>query len=134
MSEENVEIVRRLDAAFRRGDWDECGLLVTDDVEFHGTVGGLTEGSVARGLPEVQQAFERDDFEAWDEIRLEPVEFIDAGDQVVTLVHEVRRGRGSGVEVTVDTAVVCELRAGRVARIQGYMDRAAALEAAGLRE
>jgi ketosteroid isomerase-like protein len=33
-----------------------------------------------------------------------------------------------------DTAVIYDVRDGRVVRIQGYMDRAKALEAAGLRE
>ena len=45
-----------------------------------------------------------------------------------------RRGKGSGVEMESDTAVVYELRDGRVVRIQAYMDRAMGLEAAGLRE
>jgi len=50
------------------------------------------------------------------------------------LLHEFRRGKGSGVEMETDTAMVYEVRDGRVVRIQGYMDRDEALEAAGLRE
>ncbi|HEX3562376.1 MAG TPA: hypothetical protein VHU24_06025, partial [Solirubrobacterales bacterium] len=89
---------------------------------------------VAHGVPQIIQQFETEDLEAWEERRLEPEEFIDAGDEVVVLMHEYRRGRGSGVELESDTAVVFAVRDGRVARIQGYMDRNAALEAAGLRE
>ena len=48
------------------------------------------------------------------------------------LVREFRRGRGSGIELEADTAVVFEVRDGRVVRIEGYMDRAQALEAAGV--
>jgi hypothetical protein len=36
--------------------------------------------------------------------------------------------------VESDTAVLVAVRGGRVARMQGYMDRAAALKAAGLGE
>ncbi len=134
MSQENVEIVRRGFEAFRRGDWDQVAQLYDPDVELHGTVGGLGEGSVWRGLQQISQEFQREDAEAWDERRLELERFIDAGDRVVVLLHEFRRGRDSGVELETDTAVVVEVRDGRIVRMQGYMDRAAALEAAGLSE
>src|SRR5947208_7411220 len=106
MSQENVEIVRRISEAFLRGDWDQPAQLFDPDVELHGTVGGLSEGSFVRGLQRIRQEFEQEDAEAWDERRLEPERFIDGGDRVVVLLHEFRRGRGSGVEVETDTAVV----------------------------
>src|SRR5437016_3642897 len=52
MSQENVEIVRSVYEAFRRGAWDEGARLVDPDVELYDTVGGLSEGSVARGVEE----------------------------------------------------------------------------------
>ena len=55
-------------------------------------------------------------------------------DPDVVLLHEFRRGRGSGVELETDTAVVVEVRNGLVVRLQGYMHRAEALQAAGLGE
>jgi ketosteroid isomerase-like protein len=134
MSQENVEIVREAFESFAGGDQEKTARLVDPEIEFHGTVGGLEEGRIAHGLAQIAQVFEEEDLEAWEERRLEPEEFIDAGDNVVVLLHEYRRGRGSGVELETDTAVVCAVRAGRVVRIQGYMDRDAALEAAGLSE
>jgi uncharacterized protein len=133
MSEENVEVVRRVVDAIRDRRWEEATRQLGPDIELHGTAGGLTEGSVWRGPKQIRDFFEQD-AEAWDERRLEAEEFIDAGDRVVVLVREFRRGRGSGVELEADTAVVFEVRDGRVVRIQGYMDRAEALEAAGLSE
>jgi ketosteroid isomerase-like protein len=50
MSQENVENVRRIYEAFLRNDWDQAAQLHDPDVELHGTVGGLSEGSVARGF------------------------------------------------------------------------------------
>ena len=134
MSQENVEIVRRIVEAAVEGRWEESARQLDADTKLHGTVGGLTEGSVWRGPEEIREVFEQEDAEAWDERRLQAEEFIDAGDLVVVLLHEFRRGKGSGVEMETDTAVVYEVRDGRVVRTQGYMDRAQALEAAGLRE
>jgi ketosteroid isomerase-like protein len=134
MSQENVEIVRSVYESFLRSNWDGIAELVDPNVEYHGTVGGLEEGRVARGVQQVRQVFEEDDLEAWDERRLEPEEFIDADDQVVVLQREYRRGKRSGVELATDTAAVFEVRDGRVVGIQGYMDRAKALAAVGLSE
>jgi len=134
MSQENVEIVREVFESFLSGDQKRTARLVDPEVEFRGTVGGLEEGRIAHGLPQIVETFDVEDLEAWEERRLEPEEFIDADDDVVVLVHEYRRGRGSGVELEIDTAVVFAVRDGRVVRIQGYMDRDAALEAAGLQE
>jgi ketosteroid isomerase-like protein len=134
MSEENVEIVRAAFDAFLSGDREKTAELVDPEVEFHGTVGGLQEGQIAQGQSEIDREFEEVDLEAWEERRLEAEEFIDAGDDVVVLLHEYRRGRGSGVELEAKTAVVVAVYGGRVVRIQGYMDRDAALEAAGLSE
>jgi ketosteroid isomerase-like protein len=132
MSRENVELVRAAFEAFLAGDLDKTAQLVDPELEFHGTVGGLQEGQIAHGQAQIDQMFEAEDLEAWAERRLEPEEFIDAGDRVVVLLHEYRRGRGSGVELELETAVVGVVGGGRVLRIQGYMDRDAALEAAGL--
>jgi ketosteroid isomerase-like protein len=134
MSQENVNIVREAFESFLGGDQEKTAQLLDPEVEFHGTVGGLQEGQIAHGQSEIDQTFESEDLEAWEERRLEPEEFIDAGDDVVVLLHEYRRGKGSGVELETETAVVVAVSGGRVVRIQGYMDRGAALEAAGLRK
>jgi ketosteroid isomerase-like protein len=132
MSQENVEIVREAFEAFLSGDREKAAQLIHPEVEFHGTVGGLQEGQIAHGQSQIDQQFEEVDLEAWEERRLEAEEYIDAGDDVVVLLHEYRRGRGSGVELEAKTAVVVAVSGGRVVRIQGYMDRDAARAAAGL--
>ena len=134
MSQENVELVRRAYDASLRSDWDSLSELMDPDFEFRGTVGGLEEGRIARGAQQFMEVFEKEDLDAWEERRFEPEDFIDAGDCVVVLQREYRRGRGSGVELEAETAVVFEVRGGRVVLIQGYMDRAEALEAVGLSE
>ena len=126
-------MVREAFESLLAADRVKTARLVDPEVVFHGTVGGLEEGRVVHGLPQIVREFEERDLEAWEERRLEAEEFIDAGDDVVVLLHEYRRGRGSGVELEIDTAVVVAVSGGRVVRIQSHMDRRAALEAAGLR-
>ena len=132
MSDENVELVRNFVEAGLQQDWERVTELLDPKVEMHGTVGGLEEGRVSRGLPEMLHEFETVDLEAWEERRLDPEEFLHVDDLVVVLLHEYRRGKGSGVELEDDTAVVFTVRDRRIVRIQGYMDQDAALKAAGL--
>jgi hypothetical protein len=70
------------------GEWDLAEQTLNPAVEFHGTVGGIWEGSVMRGPQQIRQAIHEEDLEAWDERRFEPQQFIDAGDRVVVLQHE----------------------------------------------
>jgi ketosteroid isomerase-like protein len=132
MSQENVELVRQTYDAAMQSDLNRMAELVDPDFEFHGTVGGLEEGRLTRGAQQFMEVFEKEDLDAWEERRFEAEDFIDAGDCVVVLQREYRRGRGSGLELEAETAVVFDVRGGRVVRIQGYMDRVAALEAVGL--
>jgi ketosteroid isomerase-like protein len=132
VSQENVEIVRRFAEGWERADWDGMAELADPNIELHGTVGGVEEGRVRRGVGEIRRDFESNE-EIWDEHRVEIQELIDAGDRVVIYQREYQRGKLSGVELVVDAAVLVDVRDGRVVRLQGYMDRDAALEAAGLR-
>jgi ketosteroid isomerase-like protein len=131
MSEENIEIVRQVYECVNQRRWDGMAELLDPNVAQYGTVGGLDEGTVVRGLSEIRQMYERE-ADAWDRQRIEPERLIDAGDRVVVFQREYQRGRGSGLELVVETAAVIDLRNGRVVRIQGYMDRAAAVKAVGL--
>lgn len=70
----------------------------------------------------------------WDTYTAAAEELIDAGDRVVVVHHEWRRGKGSGVEVESRSANVFDLRDGKVVRRRPFADREAALDAVGLRE
>ena len=126
--------VSRSFAATKRGD---LGFLLAafydPDVEWHGTIGGLDEGSLRRGHQAVMRGFE-EYYAAWERLDLRPEEIIDTGDELIVLVHEVARGRHSGVVVETDTATISTFREGMVVRVRGFMDQQKALEAAGLRE
>ncbi|MDX6588557.1 MAG: SnoaL-like polyketide cyclase [Solirubrobacterales bacterium] len=128
-----MEIVKRVSGLMERRDWAGMADVVDPDVELHGTVGGLEEGKILRGHAQIIEAFDRETEEAWDEHRIEPQEFLDVGDRVLILHREYHRSK-SGVEIAVDTASIHDVHEGRIVRIQGYMDPAEALKAAGLRK
>jgi ketosteroid isomerase-like protein len=69
--------------------------------------------------------------EAWAAFRMEPEEFLEQGDLVVVLVRAVGTGRGSGVEIEADVAMVFEVREGRIASMRVEPDREAALREIG---
>jgi ketosteroid isomerase-like protein len=126
--------VSRSFAANKRRDLDFVLTAFFDpNIEWHGTIGGLDEGIMRRGHHEVRRGFD-EYYEAWERLDLRPEEIIDTGDELIVFVHEVARGRESGVVVETDSATVSTLRDGLIVRVRGFMDRARALEAAGLRE
>jgi ketosteroid isomerase-like protein len=133
MSAENVEIVRQFAELWQQSDWDGIAELAHPEVEMHATVGGVEEGGVSLGVDAIRRDFEASE-ETWDEHRIEPERLIDGGDRVVLFHREYMRGVNSGVELEIEAAVLIDLEDGRIVRLQGYMDRAAALEAAGVED
>ena len=89
MSGENVEVVRQMWEAFL-GDDPVRGLLLCDpDIEWDGT--NLPDGELGRGHQAVVDHAARW-AEMWDDWKIEPERFIDAGgDQVVIVFREVGR-------------------------------------------
>jgi ketosteroid isomerase-like protein len=130
MSRENVEIVRRLCEAFVGGDVETAFAGLDPAVEWHGTVGGLDQQRVYRGHDEVVAAFV-ENFENWEQPTLAPERFIDAGDRVVVLWHEIARSRHSDQELETRTGVVYTVHDGLIVEVRGYMDRDQALASVG---
>ena len=133
MSQENVEVVRHMCEAFLAGDLAAALDVLHGDVTWHGTIGGIEEGRTAHGHDEVIEEFV-ESLRDWERHSLEAEDYLDAGDRVVVLWHEVGRGKRSGVEVETRTAVVYTVRGNQVVEVQGYMDRRQALEAVGRSE
>jgi ketosteroid isomerase-like protein len=131
MSQQNVEVVRRLYEADQSGDFDALNEILDLAVDMVGAIGGIEEGTVIEGREKVRDALLVDP-EIWAERRYEVQGFLDADEHVVALVREYRRGQGSGAEVQADIAVVYRLKDRKIMRIEPYMSQAEALEAVGL--
>ena len=136
MSEENVEIVRRLYDTVARRDAAAVLDLYDPEVEWdmtRGPLAGLTAWGVYRGHEGLQRFF-RERYEAWDEIEDHCEELIDAGDRVISVTTTRGRGRSSGVEVEGTNASLWTIRDGKIVRVVWFGSRDEALEAAGLSE
>ncbi len=133
MSQENVEVVRRAWRAYNDGGIEAAAEYFAHDCVCE-DVPGLPDRATYRGR---EGARERDRHfrETWGDLGWEPLEFIDAGAEVVVAVIVMRaQGRDSGAPVEVQVAFVDEVRDGRIVRDRAFMSRSQALEAAGLSE
>jgi uncharacterized protein len=134
MSQENVELVRRVFEATARRDAEAVIALYHPEIEWdtsRAELGRMIGGGVFRGY-EGARRFLRSYNEAWEQLNYEIEELIDAGDRVVSIVNNRARGRTSGVEVELRMPGVWTIRGGKVARVVFFTTRAEALEAAGL--
>ena len=138
MSEENVEIVRRAFEEFTRAGWE--GLFEkfwAPDIIWDMSPAGIPGLGAYRGHQELRSFFEEDwfaafPFEEWDQ---EVEDVIDCGgDRVVAVAFQRGHGGVSGASVELEYTQVITLRDGKMVRVDTYLDRGRALEAAGLSE
>jgi ketosteroid isomerase-like protein len=130
MSRENVEVVRSIFVAWLRGDMATDRLDPEIAMIESSTIPGATSAYGIDAVRRYMASFAN----YWDEIRFEPQEYIDAGEQVIVVARLVGRGKASGVDVDRVWAYVWTVRGGKALRMEGYANRAEALKAAGLAE
>jgi ketosteroid isomerase-like protein len=70
--------------------------------------------------------------EAWTQWRIVPERYFDAGGQVVVFVRIHAAGGVSGLEIDHEPAHLWTIRDGRACALEIFLDRSAALAAAGL--
>ena len=133
MSQENVEIVRRMLEAYVSGDFETALAAYDPEVEFDVSI--RPEGGVYRGHDGVVEAV-RSWTGTWDDYRVEVEEIIDAGgDRVLLVDRQTGRGKGSAAPLDQQTFWVYTIRAGKIIRVKWLPTREQAFrEAAGLSE
>jgi ketosteroid isomerase-like protein len=138
MSQENVEAVRRLFAAFQGVDvgnferrLDEVREVFDPAVEWVAAPHSLLASEEYRGYDGVRR-FWTQFLSAWDEYGVHVEELIDAGDQVVAVLR--LSGRTNELEVDEARSSLITLRDGRIVRIEPFASKAEALEAVGLQK
>ena len=133
MSQENVELVRRLNDVYNKRGFAENSEVL--DPEF---VWDMSRMEVLESASYTGDEGLRSFFESWAEgfasDQVEAEEIVDAGDRVVVMVHHSGRGMTSGIEVDQRYAMVWTVRDGRAMRMDMYPARAEALKAVGLEE
>jgi len=133
MSQENVDVVRSIYAAWERGDFSSAE-WAHPEIEYV-SADGPAPGS-STGLAGMAEGF-RGWLSAWEDWRVEAEEYHELdGERVLVLFHFSARGKTSGLEVGeiwTKGASLFHLRGGKVAKLVQYFDRAEAFEAVGLR-
>jgi ketosteroid isomerase-like protein len=132
MSRANVDKARAFIAAYNRRDFDAA--VESFDSEIEWVLPARQRFDSCRGPDEIKRFWEGLD-ETFEELRLEPQEWVDAGDRVATRLRHYGRGKRSGVEIDEELYhQVATFRAGKMVRIEYFGEWSEALEAAGLSE
>ena len=132
MSQENVDVVRRVYERWGRGDF-RAGTELFDPWVVLVLRKEFPDAGAYLG-PEEINGYMRRFLEGWDRAVIEGEEFIAAGDSVVVRVHQQAAGKGSGAPVDMRYFQIWTFRGGRVIRLENFRAREDALEAAGLNE
>jgi ketosteroid isomerase-like protein len=130
MSQENVDRLRRSVEHFVATGEPEWAVLHPDiEVYDH----DILDAGDYRGFAGYRRWLE-DFMVAWSEFGMHPEEYRDAGETVIVVFRVIATGRGSGVKVERQDAMVCKMLHGQVVRLDYYNNRQQAFEAVGLEE
>ncbi|HWG08682.1 MAG TPA: nuclear transport factor 2 family protein [Solirubrobacteraceae bacterium] len=128
MSQENVEIVRAAIEQWNRGEMD--AVAFHPDVEWL-PLRSATEGTY-RGIAGIER-FRADTEQTFGKFELR-FELVDLGDQVLAWGTIEVQAAQSGIEMSIPTGGLVELRNGLIVRWEDFGSRENALQAAGLAE
>jgi ketosteroid isomerase-like protein len=134
MSQENVDLVRSIMAAWERGDYSSAEWA---HPEIEAVIADGPSPMRSTGLSGMAAGW-GDFLRAWEGFHHKAEEYRDLdGERVLVLVRWAGRGKTSGLEVaqmTTRAAVLFHLRDRRVTRVVAYLDRERAYADLGLSE
>ena len=132
MSEENVEIVRRLFEGWSVGDFT-VGIEAIDPHVLFLVHPPFPEAGIRVG-PEGISEYLLGFLAQWERFTVEATELRAVGDTVLARVIQRAKGRASGIEGEASYYMLFTLRGRKLVRMDSIVDEAEALEAAGLSE
>jgi ketosteroid isomerase-like protein len=130
VTSERVGVVREWVEAFNRRDFESVVETLHPEVE-------LREWPAAPGArtyhgPDGARRAVDSWFEVWEWMQLEIKDIVDLDERVLITLHQRAKGKGSTIEVEIDTFNVYTVRDGKVIRIELFTERDPAVAAAGL--
>ena len=128
MSQENVEIVRRVYGALADRDWDAVFSDTHPDFAIETQLQGSHRGRDAA------QRFIEDQIDAFAAWTAEPEEFFDSEDQVVVFVKVRAQPKGSSGTIEIKTGHLWTIRDASILLLCTFPKPGEALEAARLEE
>jgi ketosteroid isomerase-like protein len=115
--------------AFNRGEYEEVLEQWHPEVAVHDRP-EVPDPRDYEGLEGAREAF-AGVVGLFAEYEIEPVEFIDGGDQVVAVLRQRGRGRSSGVEVEGEIVHLWNVKDGKVMDLRAFSSKHDALEHLG---
>jgi ketosteroid isomerase-like protein len=121
-------------AAANRRDFEVVLIGIDPEIEYRPSADMMP--------PDLETAFHGHDgylqlwrywLDAFEDIRWDPEEMLDLGDTFLVTARQRGHGSGSGVAVSEPVFQLYELRRGIVVRLDDFLDRSKALEAAATR-
>ena len=125
-----MEIVRAAWKAWQADDREASLAPLHDDVEWHRS-GDEPEVETLHGPGEIALMW-AEWVGSFDEFRIEPLEFIDAGERILVPFRMTGRLPGSDAEVAIEETHVYRFRDGKVVEVREYRTKEEALAAVGL--
>jgi ketosteroid isomerase-like protein len=131
MSAADVELVRKVFERFETGGVDAAAGLFHPDFEFTTPPELASEPGTYRGADGARAWFDSF-YEAMDEVKIAPVEFVDAGEGLVGMAFKlVARGRSTGLEFSQDAGILATVSEGKLRQLDIFPTLDQALAAAG---
>jgi ketosteroid isomerase-like protein len=131
MSQENLDLVRSIYAAWERGDYGSPK-WAHPEIEF--TFADGPSPGVWIGIADMTRAW-TEFLAAWGQHRTDALDFQTLDDErVLVLVGASARGRTSGLDTRAEGANIFHVRDGKVTKLVLYWDRERALTDLGLKE
>jgi ketosteroid isomerase-like protein len=134
MSEEKIETAKLANAALNRGDFEGVADFFAADAVLQDLQNAPDQPVTVKGVQAIRQTLSLW-AAAFDELRVEIEEYVEAPDAVICAAHWQGQGKTSGISIDVHQFDLYEFREGKVVRaVLGFRSRNEALEAAGLSE
>jgi ketosteroid isomerase-like protein len=134
MSEDNVTVMRGAFEAFNRGDIPQVIGVLDPDVVWHNPEAPYPPpagGGTRLGVDNVVGAIFGPVPETWDAFQAVAERFLDAGDHVIVTGRFTGRANAGGAQLDAPFAMVFEMGAGRVRRVDQYTDTLGVAKALG---
>jgi ketosteroid isomerase-like protein len=131
LADEDFEVVRRVWAAFNRGDQDAIVDYLHPDVVAI-PFGAALDGKAYEGRDGVLSWWNDEILVTWEQFEVHPERFERVGDKLLVTGRWTARGIESGVDLDLPASWVIEVRNGQVAYWQTYTDGEQARRDVGL--
>jgi ketosteroid isomerase-like protein len=132
MTASNLELTRRAFEAIETGGLEAVLDFLDPEIEFEPPEQALEQRGSFKGHDAVRDRWNLL-LEPFEDVRMEPEEFIEADDETVIAVFRIHaRGKASGAPVEMRLAHLVTVRDGRAVRMKAYLDPDEARRAAGL--